>query len=238
METKSPNRILRILKTDSSYWKLVSGYSARSTAEAFGLWVILVIVYIVLGFIYITYGLYLVTEINFIFAAYCYWKVYKDSKAIDTKEQKKIKRKKSVLLGIGSGLILFAVVAALNIFVFKDQMLTGFGTVTSFLYYAAVIALPEEFIFRKYLQPRLYGRISNDFLAVAAGGVLFMGLHIPFQMISEGIGILQFLQNSWLTLLMTFIWHFVFNELYRKYNSAFAPVIFHAIMDWSGNLFI
>ena len=38
------------------------------------------IVYIVLGFIYITYGLYLVTEINFIFAAYCYWKVYRTVK--------------------------------------------------------------------------------------------------------------------------------------------------------------
>jgi len=65
-----------------------------------------------------------------------------------------------------------------------------------------------------------------------------MLMHIPFQMGYTEMGLLSYVQFNWLTLSFTFIWHIVFDFLYRKYNAIYAPTIFHGLMDWANYLFI
>ncbi|WP_083879838.1 CPBP family intramembrane glutamic endopeptidase [Desulfitobacterium dichloroeliminans] len=101
-----------------------------------------------------------------------------------------------------------------------------------------VISLVEEIIFRGYIQTRLYGLIKRPLFAIILGGILFMLMHIPFQIGYAKMGLFAYIQVNYITLMFTFIWHVVFDFLYRKYNTIYASTIFHGLMDWANYLFI
>ena len=101
-------------------------------------------------------------------------------------------------------------------------------------YFIFLIALFEEIIFRGYIQTRLYGLIKNDVLAVSTGALMFSLMHAPAQLAS---GNRVFDASFVLWLAFTFIMHIVFTALYRKFNSAAGPVIFHALWNFRGEMF-
>jgi membrane protease YdiL (CAAX protease family) len=115
----------------------------------------------------------------------------------------------------------------------------GFDAIPwNFFYMLVIIALPEEIIFRGYIQTRLFGAIKSDIAASVIGGFLFMGMHIPFQLFNRSGGNLAdfFAANS-LWLLTTFIMHVLFNFLYRKYNSLVSPTVCHFLVNFGSTLF-
>ena len=97
-------------------------------------------------------------------------------------------------------------------------------------YYFIVIALPEEVVFRGYIQTRIYGLIKQDILAIIVTGFLFYAMHLPFQIPVNGM------QINIINMAIMLVLHFVMNFLYKKYNSLTAPTIFHGLLDWGGDL--
>ena len=80
--------------------------------------------------------------------------------------------------------------------------------------------------------------LKSDVWAVIICGLMFAFMHMPFQFFNRGYSsIAEFLGDNGFWLLITFIWHLVFNALYRKFNSLTAPTACHFLMNLSGTFF-
>ena len=223
---------------DRDYQETVSEYDRGDAKKAVQFWVILMILYYAMGVINRIYGVYLGLAVNGILALYCVLKGYRDKGGIASVGFGKKKAKQSVILGILAGLVIILINGGAAGFLSGRELAPLNILIPNFFYYMVVIALTEEIIFRGYLQTRIYGWISRPLCAVAVTGVMFMLMHIPFQAAVTGSSLFGYLQGNRFTLGMTFIWHVVFDALYRKYNSILAPTLFHGLMDWSNCLFI
>lgn len=104
-------------------------------------------------------------------------------------------------------------------------------------YYFVIIALIEEIIFRGYIQTRLFGMIKNETAAVLLAAVLFALYHLPFQFTNNGIALLSNIA-FYTSFIYNITGHIVFYLIYRKYNSIWGAVVFHALGDWAGSMFI
>jgi len=104
------------------------------------------------------------------------------------------------------------------------------------LYYLVGIALMEEMFFRGYIQTRLYGIFRKDISAVSMGALLFALMHAPFQLGYRGIE--AFGLFFMIGLATTIVWHIAFNLLYTRYYSIYGPIVFHALMNWSNDIFV
>lgn len=101
-----------------------------------------------------------------------------------------------------------------------------------FFYYLIEIAFVEELVFRGYIGTRIYGCFNNKFLAVAFTGVLFVFMHLPFQMIMANMNIQEYISFAWANLIFIFLLHFFMQLLYAKYKSIIAPTLFHFAWDY------
>ena len=104
-----------------------------------------------------------------------------------------------------------------------------------FFYYLVAISLVEEMLFRGYIQTRLYGMFNSNVSAILIGALLFMLMHIPFQLAYKGIEI--FGQLFLINLAFTFVMHIVFNLIYIKFNALYGSILFHTISNWSYDIF-
>ncbi|MCL2189395.1 MAG: CPBP family intramembrane metalloprotease [Defluviitaleaceae bacterium] len=105
----------------------------------------------------------------------------------------------------------------------------------SITFWFVFVSFSEEVVFRGYIQPRIYGYVKNDIIAVLIGGFLFALMHLPTVIIDHVLGISLFIFSisfiEWF--FMFFLFHFILNSLYRKYNSIVAPFILHGFMNLS-----
>jgi len=107
------------------------------------------------------------------------------------------------------------------------------------------VGFMEEFVFRGYIQSRLYGVIRNDKIAIFIGSFIFVILHpisdiivtmiltdmYYMTMFSAEINIFHF-NRSWDVYLLMFIIAIILNTLYRKYNSLIGPIILHGFINF------
>lgn len=100
------------------------------------------------------------------------------------------------------------------------------------IYYLVFIGFMEELVFRGYIGTRLYGYFTNKRLSLVIVGIMFSLLHIPFHMVLIQMSLSEYLLVNWINLIYIFIFQFVFQWLYSKYNSIVAPTIFHFIWDF------
>lgn len=140
--------------------------------------------------------------------------------------------KPSLLLGLVSAIIICLVVLIpgwLN-----QRTFVGFSQfIHDGFYYLAAIAFVEELMFRGYVQPRLHALIRRPLLAIAAGGLLSVVSHLPYRLALGDAMTVDFA----ISVGFTFIWHLVFNFLYRKHNSLVAPAIGHWFLNWANYFF-
>lgn len=123
--------------------------------------------------------------------------------------------------------------------VFQGGELASAGSMLfRLIYFMLFIAVPEELIFRGYILGVLERRMESKYLPVIISGVLFMLLHIPYQMAISEDFIWRLLNGYGATLLMTFAWHLVFCVLRKKTGAIYGAVLFHGVMDWSNYLFV
>ena len=120
--------------------------------------------------------------------------------------------------------------------------------VLSTIFFNAVLtAFKEEIFFRGYIQTRFHGVVKSSFLAIFLGGVIFALVHMPFRVyflvyvrydvsFVAAVGFYMRHYFWWITYLVWIAYHFLFNYLYRKYNSIIAPLVIHFFIDLRGVL--
>jgi membrane protease YdiL (CAAX protease family) len=240
------NKIKALFAASPDYKQMVSSYTKKDTLIALGLYVFVIFAYLGLGIIAFengknfALGLILVIPVNIFLIMICI-------RLVKLRRQKPnsigLTRKnliKSLLLGLIAGGISFSFITIIPALRAGGKWQLEFGILLFLIFYQLVIVgFCEEIIFRGFIQTRLYGLIKSDNLAKILGGVLFATMHIPYNVFSmNGGNLTEFLANNSSMLVALFVWHFVFNFLYRKYNSLAAPVAFHCLMNISKEFFM
>ena len=240
------NKIKALFVANPDYKQMVSSYTKKDTLIAIGLYFFVIFAYFGLGIMAFKsgnnfdLGLILVIPVNIFLIIICI-------RLVKLRRQKPnsigLTRKnliKSLLLGLIAGGISFSFITIIPALRAGGKWQMEFGILLFLLFYQLVIVgFCEEIIFRGFIQTRLYGLIKSDNLAKILGGVLFAVFHIPYNVFSmAGGNLTEFLANNSPMLVGLFFWHFVFNFLYRKYNSLAAPVVFHCLMNLSKEFFM
>ena len=230
------NKVIQLFKTDPSFKEEVARYKPTDGILAFVLFVVLMVLYYLMGVLDSTRGIYLGTPLNLFLIVLCVVLVLLRKDGITSLGFKLRNGGKAVLTGLIIGIVAIAVNTAVS--------LSGGGTlrpltvlITKFFFYMIVIALSEEVVFRGYIQTRLFGLIRSNVGATIVAGVLFTLMHIPYQMGAASLDLVTFCRENWWWFILLFGWHLVFTYLYRRFNSLLAPTIFHGLMDWSNILF-
>lgn len=145
---------------------------------------------------------------------------------------------KSIKLGLAVSLI-FVVITVSSAMVqsallFKPLGFIGYGV----FYYLLEIGLLEELMFRGFLQTRLLPFFKRRFISIAIVGVLFMLMHVPFQMGIRDMGFIEYVRYDYVHLLLTLVYHFMFTFLYLKYRHIAAPAIVHFFMNFTSGIIV
>ncbi len=228
---------MKIVQFDENYKQTVSQYTKYDAICAIGIYLGVMVSYYVMGILYSKYNMYLGVHVNIAIGILCVVLVLARKQKLSSIGFTTNNLKRSVLIGSGLGLCITLINVVPNMVVHSQFVSIGRFVYNTF-YYFIVIALVEEIIFRGYIQTRIYGLIKNNVLAVLVSGILFMTMHIPYQMGAAQMDLVTFILNNFVWLLLTFGWHVVFNFLYAKNNSIVAPAVFHGFLDWSGYLFL
>lgn len=224
-------------KTNESYQGQVAAYEKKDAMMGIVIWVIVMFTYYLMGQLYANKGVYLGVYVNIVLACLCISLTLLRKEKITTIGFTKNNVLKSIILGSILGIIIIIVNSVLNI-IEGRPLAPPLNIAINLAYYLLIISLVEEVIFRGYIQTRLYGLVKKPIFTIILGGILFMLMHIPFQMGYAKMGLSAYILNNWITLIFTFIWHIAFDFLYRKYNTIYTPTIFHGLMDWANYLFL
>lgn len=223
-------------RTDETYEEQVAKYGRKDALMAIAVWGIVMAIYYLMGQLFAKTNFYVGTYVNIALAILCISLVVLTKQKIMTIGFTKVNVVKSIRLGSILGIIVVIVANIMN--VAEGRSLVPLQTIASnFVYYMVAISLVEEIVFRGYIQTRIYGLGIKPIVTMMLGGIFFMLMHIPFQMGLAKVGLLEYVQFNWVTLLLTFFWHILFNFLYRKYNTIYTPTIFHGFLNWANYLF-
>lgn len=226
----------RFFKCSDTYKEMTAQYNKTDGIIAIAFYVLLLATYAISGMLYSQKGLFLSAPMNLLLMGVCIAIVLLRHQKLDTIGFTMSNIGKSALLGLVFGMV----IAAFNVIpaLLSGKEMIGIGALLyNIFFYFIVIALNEEIIFRGYIQTRLYSLIQSDVIVTILGGLMFGMMHIPFQMFMRNQSLLEFLKTNYWMVVIPFMWHFVFNFLYRKYNSIVAPTIFHGFMNFTNTLF-
>ncbi len=229
--------IKSFLAIDEKYKSVVNNYGSVDGIYSVVSYVLVMVLYYVMGVVYAEHNLYLGYQINLLLAIVCMTFVFSRRQTMESIGFGKRNLIKSIILGT----ILSTIIVLINLVpgLMGGREFQSFSRLGSqFLYYFVIIALVEEIIFRGFIQTRIYGIIKKPVVAILLTSFMFMSMHIPFQMGAAHMDFFTYISNNFVTLIFIFGWHIIFNYLYAKYNSIAAPTIFHAFMDWSNYLFV
>lgn len=150
---------------------------------------------------------------------------------------KKEKTLKSILLGLVFSIPF--IVPPVIIAIMQGKQLIGLpNLIWLFLFYFLIIAFVEEIVFRGYLQTRIQGLIKGKWLSIVAAGLLFALTHIPFQMVSRDLGLLEFIMAHGSMILITFPIHVYLVFLYTRDQNILSVTITHTFINFMGVIFI
>ncbi|MDR1687583.1 MAG: CPBP family intramembrane metalloprotease [Clostridiales bacterium] len=231
--------IKKILTTDPSYKQMTMAYNKIEAVLAVGLYICVIVLYLAAGYIGMISGSNLIAIFaNVLLAAMVLVIIRIRKQKFSTVGFTLSHFKRSLIIGAVAGLIL-SICANIIPTILSGGQWMGFDSIPwNFFYMLVIIAFIEELVFRGYIQTRLYGAIKSDAAAVIVGSVLFMGMHIPFQLFNRNDGnLIDFFAANSFWLLTTLVMHLLFNFLYRKYNSLISPTICHFLVNFGSTLF-
>lgn len=228
-----------MVATDPTYQKMVGTYDKTDAVLAVGVYLSVLLLYLGAGYLLMTVGSILpaiLANIVLIGIVLVCLRIRKQK--LSTVGITLCSFKRSFIVGATIGLVLSICGNIVPTVLSGGQWAGAASMLWNFFYMLVVIAFMEELVFRGYIQTRLYGMIQSDALANVVGGLMFTGMHIPFQLFNRNGGnVVDFLTSNALWLLSTFIMHLLFNFLYRKYNSLTAPTACHFLMNFGSTLF-
>ncbi|MDR0248213.1 MAG: CPBP family intramembrane metalloprotease [Oscillospiraceae bacterium] len=215
----------RFFAPDPSYKQMTGKYKPKDTLMAVGLYVAFILFCVALGYLR---GNTNVSEFYTSVAGYvvlaviCLCMVIFRKDKLSTVGFSFRRFPKALLFGLVTGLILslyYIIPAIVN----DGKLTIDFSPLPwDAVYLLFVIVLPQELIFRGYIQTRLYGAVKFGFLTVLLGGLLYAVMQASLSIFGGGI--------DWIWLALTILWHILFNFLYRRYNSLTAPVAANWLM--------
>ena len=224
------------LSPDSTYHQMTSVYEKKDAFVAIGVFIFTLLLFLGAGFLHFILGVRLTIELAivllvFVVVAIVHLRGQKFNSVGFTLRH----FKKALVFGTVLGAIISLPTVISHIM--SGHQWRDFGTLIRNIFFQLVLCLQEELMFRGYIQTRLYGIIKSDVPVSIICGLMFTSIHIPFHIFHYGHALGFFLGNTtWLV--QVFIMHFMFNFLYRKYNSLTAPIACHFLVNLSTFLFI
>lgn len=233
----SMKTIKSYLAVDLQYKEMVNEYTYTDGIASIIFYALFMGVYYIMGVIYNTKNIYLGNQINITLAALCIIYVLFRGHKLSSIGFSKKNFGKSFIMGLITGGIVLLIQLLPGVMAGR-QFNSVSKLISNFIYFLISIGLTEEIIFRGFIQTRIYGIVKKPIMAILLTAFMFMFMHIPFQMGVAHMGFFEYMSNNFISLIITFGWHFVFNFMYSKYNSIAGPTVFHAIMNWSNYLFL
>ena len=145
--------------------------------------------------------------------------------------------KPSLLMGLAVGTVVLLAIGIIPGLMSGSGLLPVRTILYNVFYYVIIIGLAEEIGFRGFIQPRLSPLLKKEWLTVLAGGVLFVLMHIPFQMAARGMSFAEYWPTFIENAPIQFFWHLVSTWLYRRYGNIAGAALFHGMLDLSMGIF-
>jgi membrane protease YdiL (CAAX protease family) len=229
-----------VLGADDEYVQQSKEYGRKDALLALILYVIMNLLFVLMGKIFVRKGITLTETYIFcvtgIVSLVCIGLVFLfcliRKQKLETIGFSKNQVKKSFALGMIL-LILVAIFGGLWPIISGSTIQTNIGVIfMRVIYFFIFIGFTEELVFRGYIGTRLYGCFANKRLSLVIVGIMFSLLHIPFHMVVAQMSLSEYISVNWESLIIIFLFHYVFQWLYSKYNSIVAPTILHFIWDF------
>lgn len=110
-------------------------------------------------------------------------------------------------------------------FLYTDKSVNTIAEET--LYLLFFIALPEEIIFRGFMQNYLFGVNVNRKIVYIIGAVMFSLMHLPFQMYAKDMVSWSYIVAARPQLIYTFLFHLVMCFITYKRKDILIPTALH-----------
>ena len=229
--------IKKIFTFDAGYEKMNKEYNKKDALFAIGLYFLVMLLYLCAGIVLVTWGVYLNVYVNLLSIVICIVIVLLRRQKLNTIGFTLNHFIRALVVGIIWGIA----VSMLNIVpsIQAGGRWMGLNNLLwNIFFYLIVVGLQEELVFRGFILTRLHGAIKSEPVVAIITGLMFAMMHVPYQLFTRtGGNVIEFFIDNSFWLLTTFIWHFLFYFLYRKYNSLAAPTICHFLMNFSNTLF-
>ena len=222
------------LAADPVYREQMESYTRKDSFLALGYWALWMAAYYFMGRVMVQTGKYYGEAVNI---ALILLTVLLCLRKVSSAGIARRNLKPSLLLGLAIGTVFLLAVTVIPGIVSGARLLPARQVLYNVYYYVIIIALSEEIGFRGYIQPRLYPLFRNEWLTVAAGGILFALMHIPFQMAARGMTLAEYLPRFLGSAPLLLIWHLVYTWLHRRYNNVFGAALLHGLTDLADGIF-
>ena len=223
----------KILRADPCYLDLLHSFTLRDTIVALGYYLLILIVYYILGRIKTVsgkyYGVPASIALMMIPVLIC-----RRPSALGLSKRN---LKPSLIVSSTIGILFLLVTTIIPGILSHAKLLSLKEIAANIFYYFIIIGLSEEISFRGYIQPRLFPLVKREWLMVLLGGMLFVFMHYPFQMTARNMSFTEywpiFIENA----PFQFLWHLVFTGLYRRYGNIYGSTLLHGCLDMSMGIF-
>lgn len=234
--------MLNIVQADSEYNNNLKKYTKSDALLALILFGIIILIYSILAilqtkFEFIRENILLVGCVfNAFMIVITLLFIKLNKQNLNTIGISKGKCKKSIIIGIT--LASFLVYNNCISHLINGSDLISIQEILVRLVYYLLIAVCEEFVFRGYIQTRIYGLIKKTWLALLVGGILFIIMHFPYRMIAYQMTLNDLIIKNFNWILDLFITHLVFNFIYLKTNSIYGAIIPHWMSNFSYSIIL
>ena len=222
------------LAIDPVYREQMEGYTLKDTVTALVYYALFMAAYYWMGLEMARLGRYLIDAGNVILALIPVLLCVKHLSRVGITLRN---LKPSLLMGAAIGLVFLAAWTIIPGIVSGARLLPAGKILGNIFQYFIIIGLCEEIAFRGFIQPRLFPVLKKEWLVILAGGVLFVLMHLPFQMTMRGMSLAEYWPTFISNAPMQFVWHLVCTWVYRRYGNIFGSAVLHGLVDMSMGIF-
>lgn len=140
----------------------------------------------------------------------------------------------SIGLGLAGGFLLLAIQTALYMCQGKSVSFTSPRLLNWIIFLFA--AFEEEILFRGYIQTRLSGLISSQWIVGIINSVLFLSIHYPVRWVVSGTIYFNALSAVYIISLLAL--HFFCDAVYKRTNCLWGAVLLHIIYNAAGAMIL
>ena len=222
-----------IFRTDDSYREQLKKYSYTDTLIAIGYYVLILIVYYVMGLLVANTGRYLGVPVSIILMLI---PLIICRRLLPVGLANRNLKRSLIVSGL-IGLVFLLSYTIIPGILGGLSFLPWNKILGNLIYYFVIIGLSEEISFRGFIQPRLFPVVKREWLMILVGGVLFVMMHYPFQMAARNMTFTQYWPQFIASAPFQLLWHLAFSQQYRRYGNIYGSSVLHGCVDMSMGIF-